>query len=109
MEDYPAATTPARPRKVRGKVVINFQRCKACELCIAECKEAALALGDAINSKGYRYVVADNDRCTGCVNCALVCPDAVISVFRTGVRKKKVPVAEDLREQVRQTILGPSL
>jgi NAD-dependent dihydropyrimidine dehydrogenase PreA subunit len=62
--------TSGKPHRVHGRVSINIQRCKACEL------------------KGYRFIVADNNRCTGCVNCALVCPDAVISVFRTPVKKK---------------------
>lgn len=87
MEDRPTAVAP-RARKVNGSVEINIQRCKCCELCTVECKEHALSLGEAINIKGYRYVVANNELCTGCVNCALVCPDGVISVFRTPVKKK---------------------
>lgn len=85
------STTPApvKERKVKGKIAIEIQRCKACELCITECKEKALSLSDSINLKGYRYIIANNDLCTGCVNCALVCPDAVITVYRTNVKKKK--------------------
>lgn len=81
--------TPARTkqRKVKGRVEIDVQRCKACELCAIECKEHALSLGNSINNRGYRYIVVDNDLCTGCVNCALVCPDAVITVYRTRVKK----------------------
>ena len=78
---------PPHQRKVKGKVEINMQRCKGCELCIASCKENALTLSATINSKGYRFIEANNDVCTGCVNCALVCPDAVITVYRTRVKK----------------------
>ena len=47
-----------------------------------------------INKKGYHYAVLVKDNCTGCVNCALVCPDAVITVYRTAkTSKKKAPVA----------------
>ena len=81
------ASPPAR--KIKGRVQIDIQRCKGCELCTAECREHALTLGDQINNRGYRYVVADNDLCTGCINCALVCPDSVITVYRTSARKKK--------------------
>lgn len=88
MEDTFHIAAP-KPRKVKGKVLIDIQRCKACELCTTECKEKALSLSDSINLKGYRYVIANNDLCTGCVNCALVCPDAVITVYRTNVKKKK--------------------
>ena len=82
------AIAPVKQRKVKGIVQIEIQRCKACELCTVECKENALSLGDAINNRGYRYVIVNNDLCTGCVNCALVCPDAVITVYRTNVKKK---------------------
>lgn len=83
---------PPKPRKVKGRVEIEIQRCKACELCTVECKENALSLSESINLRGYRYVVANNELCTGCVNCALVCPDAVITVYRTNVKKKIAPV-----------------
>lgn len=96
-----------RPRKVKGRVEIEIQRCKACELCTTECKENALSLSEAINLKGYRYIIADNDRCTGCVNCALVCPDAVITVYRTNVKKQKQQAAaEDIREQLKGNTVG---
>lgn len=88
MEENQTTIVLPKQRKIKGKVEINIQRCKGCELCTVECKEHALALGDAINIKGYRYVIANNDLCTGCVNCALVCPDAVIKVYRTNARKK---------------------
>jgi 2-oxoglutarate ferredoxin oxidoreductase subunit delta len=89
MEDTVIIPARDKQRKVKGKVEIDVQRCKGCELCAIECKEHALALSNSINSKGYRYIVADNDLCTGCVNCALVCPDAVITVYRTSVKKTR--------------------
>jgi 2-oxoglutarate ferredoxin oxidoreductase subunit delta len=89
MVEIPAAIAPVKQRKVKGKVLIDEKRCKACEICIAECKEHALSLGENINQRGYRFIVANNELCTGCVNCALVCPDAVITVYRTSVKKKK--------------------
>lgn len=90
MEGNSTAIGSTQQRKVKGKVDINIQRCKGCELCTVECKEHALSLGEVINARGYRYVIANNDLCTGCVNCALVCPDAVITVYRTNVKKKKM-------------------
>lgn len=35
-----------------------------------------------VNAKGYHYTVKVNSDCTGCANCAIVCPDAVITVYR---------------------------
>ena len=89
MEENLTAAVSIKQRKVKGKIEIEIQRCKACELCTVECKENALSLGDSINLRGYRYIIANNDLCTGCMNCALVCPDAVITVYRTNVKKKK--------------------
>jgi len=89
MEENLTAAPFVKQRKVKGKIEIEIQRCKACELCTVECKENALSLGESINLRGYRYIIANNDLCTGCMNCALVCPDAVITVYRTNVKKKK--------------------
>lgn len=108
MEENQTVIVPPKQRKVKGKVEINIERCKGCELCTVECKEHALTLGNAINIKGYRYVVANNDLCTGCINCALVCPDAVITVYRTNIKKKKAEVDSIVSETVRETILGSS-
>jgi len=38
-----------------------------------------------VNSKGYHFAIKVNDECTGCTNCALVCPDGVITVYRAKV------------------------
>lgn len=82
--------------------MIDIQKCKGCELCTVACKEEALKLSDTINIKGYRYIVANNDLCNGCVNCALVCPDAVITVYRTSVKNKKTVITPpDIREQLK--------
>lgn len=96
---------PLKQRKVKGKIEIEIQRCKGCELCKAECKEGALALSETINIRGYNYIVANNDLCTGCVNCALVCPDAVITVYRTNVKKQKINITPaDIRDQLKSNI-----
>jgi 2-oxoglutarate ferredoxin oxidoreductase subunit delta len=38
-----------------------------------------------VNSKGYHFAIKVNGECTGCTNCALVCPDGVITVYRAKV------------------------
>lgn len=79
MEIKPAAVA----RKVKGRVFVDRDRCKGCGLCLSACREGVLQLSDLINQNGYHFATALTDGCTGCVNCALVCPDAAISVYRT--------------------------
>jgi|APCry1669189070_1035195.scaffolds.fasta_scaffold13225_2 2-oxoglutarate ferredoxin oxidoreductase subunit delta len=108
MENNASNNIPAKERKVKGRVEIDIQKCKGCELCISSCKENALSLSDTINIKGYRYIVANNDSCNGCINCALVCPDAVITVYRTHPKKKPVDITPtDIKAQI-QTMISSS-
>lgn len=101
MEDQSAKGALVKERKVKGKVIIDIQKCKGCELCTTACKEEALVLSDTLNIKGYRYIIANNNVCTGCVNCALVCPDAVITVYRTHPKKKPENITPaDIRQQL---------
>jgi 2-oxoglutarate ferredoxin oxidoreductase subunit delta len=68
----------------RGTVLINPERCKACELCIQACPQHVLHLSATYNARGYRPVTLDEatGACTGCAICALVCPDSVLTVYR---------------------------
>ncbi|MFA6540922.1 MAG: ferredoxin family protein [Bacteroidota bacterium] len=67
---------------ITGTVVVATEICKGCELCIASCPQESLALSTSINRKGYRYAQLVQHNCTGCMNCALVCPDSAITVYR---------------------------
>jgi len=82
---------------VKGTISIAVETCKGCELCLEACPQESLKLSDRINSFGYHYAVLVQDNCTGCVNCALVCPDAVITVYRTrkqsASKSAKEPIA----------------
>jgi 2-oxoglutarate ferredoxin oxidoreductase subunit delta len=78
----------------RGKVLFDIETCKGCELCIGACPQDSLALSPRINAQGYHYAVLVKDNCTGCINCALVCPDAVITVYREKKKGGKVAVAK---------------
>jgi 2-oxoglutarate ferredoxin oxidoreductase subunit delta len=68
----------------QGRIVIDIERCKGCELCRSACPQHVIQLADSLNGKGYRpAVLADPEhRCTGCALCAVVCPDACITVYR---------------------------
>ncbi len=90
----------------RGTVTFEIETCKGCELCIDACPQESLQLSEGINKQGYHFAVLVKDNCTGCVNCALVCPDAVITVYRQNKKKEKVPVARitNVQENIQVTV-----
>ncbi len=67
-----------------GRIVIDVERCKGCELCIEACPQDVVHLADSFNAKGYRpaLLIDPNHQCTGCALCAVVCPDGCITVYR---------------------------
>lgn len=68
----------------KGRIVVDEETCKGCELCTTVCPYQLIQMSDDYNSKGYRpaMLVDPDARCTGCTLCAMICPDAVITVFR---------------------------
>jgi len=72
----------------KGKIVLTEARCKGCMFCIEFCPTKALALGTRLNHKGYRLPdLAHPDKCNGCDNCGLYCPDFAIFGVRLGREK----------------------
>ena len=68
---------------MKGRIEIDQEYCKGCELCISFCPKDLLFLSDKFNVSGYLPAIFnDNDECTGCVVCALVCPEVAIEVYR---------------------------
>ena len=68
----------------KGRIVIEEELCKGCELCTTVCPYQLIHLSDQYNAKGYMpaILVDPEGRCTGCTLCAMICPDTVITVFR---------------------------
>jgi len=68
----------------KGRIVIDSQRCKGCELCTTACPKHIIHMSETFNTRGYHpAVLVDPDgQCTGCALCAWMCPDAVITVYR---------------------------
>jgi len=96
---------PVKEKKPRGKVQIDIQKCKGCELCTVACKKESLSLSDTINIKGYHYIIANNEACNACMDCALVCPDAVITVYKLHRDKKREDITPpDIKEQIKAMV-----
>ncbi len=70
--------------KVKGCVEFDTGRCKGCGLCVTACPVKIVHLdANSINSKGYHPAqVQEMDKCIACANCATICPDLVITVFK---------------------------
>ena len=93
--------------KVSGRVKIDIEKCKGCELCMVACPQDSIELSKGINAQGHHYAVQIKDNCTGCTSCALVCPDAVITVYRSdpkGKGRKQVAVLHNVTRDIFITI-----
>jgi 2-oxoglutarate ferredoxin oxidoreductase subunit delta len=69
----------------RGRVTVDVDRCKGCQLCTTACPPGVLVMShDHINARGYYPVqlVDPQGRCTGCGLCAVICPDVCLTVYR---------------------------
>lgn len=78
----------------KGRIEIEVDRCKGCELCMMVCPKNLIVAAEEFNIRGYHpaKLVDPNGECTGCALCALMCPDVVITVYR------QVPVKDKTAE-----------
>ena len=69
-----------------SRVVFLDERRKGCLLCTVACPKKIIEQSDRFNRQGYKVVeVSDENmsKCIGCAFCATVCPDCVITVYRS--------------------------
>ena len=68
----------------KGRIIVDEERCKGCELCTTVCPKDLIRMADTFNMKGYRSaaLVDPEGSCTGCAICAVICPDVCITVYR---------------------------
>lgn len=66
---FPIMDTP------RFTIVVNPVYCKGCEICVQICPKDVLHLDHR-----QKAVAAAANRCTGCLNCEVYCPDFAIDV-----------------------------
>ena len=66
------------------RIIVDDNYCKGCGLCVDACPQGVIGLDmDTITAKGYHPAAqTDADGCTGCMTCALMCPDVAITVER---------------------------
>jgi 2-oxoglutarate ferredoxin oxidoreductase subunit delta len=89
-------------------IVIREDRCKGCGLCTIACPYELVHISERFSEKGYRPAayVDPHAKCTGCANCATMCPDVAIVVYRT--RKVQPAVEERARTPQRSGQPGRS-
>jgi len=64
--------------------IIDKEKCKGCELCVAVCPKKVLELSDDVNAMGYFPVYqARPDNCIFCTTCCIMCPDVAITINKT--------------------------
>ncbi len=68
---------------MRGKIELDENRCKGCELCVDACKPKVLEMATHINALGYKpATVVHVEKCTACKACYFVCPEVVFTVIQ---------------------------
>lgn len=65
-----------------GKLIINYEKCKGCSMCVNVCPKKILEINKVkLNLKGYNPVdIIDSEKCISCAMCATMCPDCVITI-----------------------------
>ncbi len=69
------------------RIKINRDFCKSCGLCIEYCARKLLVIDPVLNRRGVTPVKFDKAAgkdCSGCGNCAAMCPDAAIEIEEVG-------------------------
>ena len=76
------------PKGKKGKISIDRERCKGCQLCIDVCPTEHIEVDASLNNKGYYPArprankKEDRKDCTACTQCATICPEVAIEVYR---------------------------
>ena len=64
------------------EVKVLRRYCKGCGLCVEVCSEGKFSVDPVPNKQGLQTAVVDERvRCTGCLKCTTICPDAAIEIL----------------------------
>lgn len=92
-------TVPVRAAKIQWvmacKIIIDTERCKGCGLCVEVCNRNCITISATSNKNGYFPAVANDAECTGCANCAVICPEAIIEVYRDSDSERGEPEGKE--------------
>ncbi len=65
------------------RIEISPRFCKGCALCVEFCEQDKLYIEQKPNEYGIQAAAVRPDvECTGCMRCAVMCPDAAIEIAR---------------------------
>ena len=73
---YPHAVAEP-PEGFRGKPVIDFARCTACDACARACPTSAISVGARDDGRGEKTVAMNYGDCIFCGECESACPEAI--------------------------------
>ena len=67
---------------MKYRVTFNEENCKSCEICVEWCGKKLIIIDEQrLNRAGvHPAAIRDQDGCVGCLACAIMCPDAVITI-----------------------------
>ena len=69
----------AKTSACRVRVLAEY--CKGCGLCVSVCPKDILYIPETVDKRGVHVVAVHEEiACTGCLNCATMCPDAALEV-----------------------------
>jgi 2-oxoglutarate ferredoxin oxidoreductase subunit delta len=81
-----------------GRIVIDSERCKGCELCVGVCPQRVIHMSQSFSARGYHpaQLVDPAGACTGCGVCAIICPDVAITVYREVAKEPRTKSQESV-------------
>ena len=66
-----------------AKIIIDQNKCKGCLLCVNFCPKGLIKKSVKLNKQGLNFVEFDaHGDCIGCMQCAVICPDCCIEVYK---------------------------
>ena len=91
---------PIRNEDVRGKIIIDEEKCKLCGICVEFCQAFKAVEGGGL--KPYERILVDEGLCDYCKLCEDICPNGAIEVEGKRVVEDKLPeIAEVVIDEER--------